>query len=177
MISLLVAAEIAQKPAFANLSDRLDLISCSIRGEDYMYTGVYRLEIDTKQRVPVPPKLMRVLRENKSKHLFMTRGMDRCIACYDQQGWDSYQSRVYAVDMAEKDKNNLIRELIKSAQKVKLDWKHRITIHNDLMNWAGISTQRAVVVGCGEFFEIWDPNEYEEMKKDQGSIYGTKPPL
>lgn len=142
-----------------------------------MYTGVYKLEIDTRKKIAVPKKIMHVLRKNKSKHLFMTRGIDRCIACYDQQGWDSFKSSLGAMNGSEKEKSILIRQQIGRARNANIDWKQRITIDDDLLNWAGITTQRIVVVGCGDFFEIWDPNEYEEMKQLKSSIWSSRLPF
>ena len=140
-----------------------------------MYRGVYKLRIDGKGRIPLPGKILESF-QGKSRTLYLIRGVDRCVTCYDQKGWDSYKSRVIAVQVAEKDKDRLFSELIGNAQKARVDWKRRVTIDRHLLDWAGITLDRAVVVGCGDFFEIWDPNEYEEMKKDLSKFCTLKLP-
>ncbi|MCA1765632.1 MAG: hypothetical protein LC633_05210 [Desulfobulbaceae bacterium] len=79
--------------------------------------------------------------------------------------WEKYKSSIMAdngIDNVQKRK--FVRLLCNNSMKIKLDGQHRIVLNQGLRQKLEFSTdeprQKIVVVGCGDFLEIWPEDIY-----------------
>ncbi|MFO7606261.1 MAG: hypothetical protein R6W72_08185 [Desulfurivibrionaceae bacterium] len=79
--------------------------------------------------------------------------------------WEKYKSSIMAdsgIDNVQKRK--FVRLLCNNSMKIKLDGQHRIVLNQGLRQKLEFTTdeprQKIVVVGCGDFLEIWPEDIY-----------------
>ena len=109
-----------------------------------MFLGTHTPRLDDKNRVILPAKYREALVDG----LVMTKGQDRCLVVWTQDGFATYAVRAYT------------RVLFASAHDDVPDKQGRITIPQNLRDYAGL-TRECVVVGADTRIEIWDAVAWE----------------
>ena len=54
--------------------------------EAALLLGEYERRLDEKNRLTIPARL----RDRFADGVFLTRGLDRCLAAYTREGWDAW---------------------------------------------------------------------------------------
>ncbi len=122
-----------------------------------MLTGEFSHKMDTKNRLFIPAKH----REELGKNFMVAPSLrDKCLRVYSAEEWNRYLSPIKA--MARKDAEKILRFLNRNAAQVSPDEQGRIVLTPALVQYAGISKD-AMVVGCGDYSEIWAQETYDEM--------------
>jgi MraZ protein len=122
-----------------------------------MLLGEYAQKLDEKNRVTVPARL----RSPFADGLFLTRGLDRCVALYARDGWDDFvASQTARLDPFTREGRQMERFLFGGAVEAELDRQGRVAVPAPLMQHASLARE-IVVVGVRDRLEIWDRGAWE----------------
>lgn len=126
-------------------------------------TGTYEHSLDAKGRLFIPAQLRRELGDT----LYVTMGIDGCLAVYPQETWDTFTAKFAALPMTE---SVAMRPLFANAAKCEPDSQGRIVIPAMLRKFAGLEKD-AVITGVHNRAEIWSAErwnaEEEEMTPEK----------
>ena len=122
-----------------------------------MLLGEYAQKLDEKNRVTVPARL----RAPFGDGLYLTRGLDRCVALYARDGWDDFVAAQTArLDPFTREGRQMERFLFGGAVEAELDRQGRVAVPAPLMQHASLARE-IVVVGVRDRLEIWDRGAWE----------------
>jgi len=122
-----------------------------------MFLGEYRHSIDSKDRLTVPVRF----RELMSEGMFIVRGFDRNLMVLTPKAFESLSQNMSEMSITDPLTRKLRRLIIGSASQLELDKSGRILIPEFLSQTAGLSSNtEAVLVGQGNYFEIWSPQDW-----------------
>ena len=122
-----------------------------------MLFGEFRHNLDPKNRIFIPSKH----RDELGEEFVVVKSIrERCLRVYAKQEWEAYIEQIKKLDG--KDKDRIIRALNRNGAQVTPDSQGRIVLTPDLIAHAEIS-KSAVVVGCGDYAEIWSEANYNAM--------------
>ncbi len=120
-----------------------------------MFLGQYQHSLDEKGRLTIPA----AFREALAEGAFISQGFDRNLmvmtAAYFQQVYD----RLNAMSITDPAARLLRRLILSSAYQVEVDKAGRILLPQNLRQFLEL-TGEAMVIGQGEYFEIWAPTEW-----------------
>ncbi|MBE6546856.1 MAG: division/cell wall cluster transcriptional repressor MraZ [Ruminococcaceae bacterium] len=126
-----------------------------------MLSGEYKHSLDPKNRIFIPAKH----REELGESFVVAKSIrETCLRVYSMEEWMEYIRPIEALDG--KDKERIVRALSRNAAQVSPDSQGRIVLTPDLIGYAQI-TKNAVVVGCGNYAEIWSDENYAAMVADE----------
>ena len=126
-----------------------------------MLGGEYKHNLDAKNRIFIPAKL----REELGESFVVAKDIrETCLKVYSLQGWEEYIKplREQKRSLSEK----IIRHLHASLAQVTPDGQGRIVLPPELIKHAKFE-RSIVVVGCGDYAEIWAEQEYEDLKAQE----------
>jgi len=112
--------------------------------------------LDDKNRVILPAKF----REALADGLVMTKGQDRCLVVWTQDGFATYAQQLRAGSQTSERVRAYTRVLFASAHDDVPDKQGRITVPQNLRDYAGL-TRECVVVGADTRIEMWDSVAWE----------------
>jgi MraZ protein len=124
-----------------------------------MFLGQYRHSIDNKGRLMVPARFRDVLADGG----YITQGFDRNLMVLTSQAFEFVSHRVNQLSLTDETARQLRRLIFATADRVDLDKTGRIRVPQFLMERAGFSGE-AVIVGVGDYFEIWAPESWENQE-------------
>jgi MraZ protein len=131
-----------------------------------MLLGEFEHTIDDKNRLTLPAKFRQAL----SGGLVITRGMDGCLYCYPQAGWEGLVAgRLASLDPLSKEGRMMHRHFFAGASEAEPDKQGRVPVPATLAKEAGIKRE-VVVAGVGDRLEIWDRAAWRaHVKEFEGS--------
>lgn len=121
-----------------------------------MFIGEYNHTIDAKGRLIIPSRF----RETLGDEFVVTKGMDGCLFVFDNPEWESFEEKLHALPMIDKEARQFTRFFLAGAANVEVDKQGRILLPAVLREFAGI-TKDAVLVGVGSRVEIWSKDRWE----------------
>ncbi|HIE03312.1 MAG TPA: division/cell wall cluster transcriptional repressor MraZ [Candidatus Latescibacteria bacterium] len=129
------------------------------------FVGYYEVTVDDKGRLYVPAAFRKVLPSEANDTFVITMWFEGCLAVYGPDYWEELKKRLRSKlsPMRERDRR-FLRLLIPQAIEVKVDRQGRINIPKRLLKFAQIK-DRAVAAGVLDYFELWNPEIYEEHLK------------
>lgn len=120
-----------------------------------MFLGEYNPNITEGSRVALPKKMREQMTGDS---VVMTRGFEKCVYVFDKSDWQE-QAEKYIENSKVDDKQAKIRDLERyvysSATEVSMDSQGRIVIPSNLLDYADINDETAVI-GVGNRIEIWN---------------------
>ncbi len=126
--------------------------------------------MDDKGRVSLPAKIRKNLAPEAQDSFVITRGYDGSLDLFPLDIWNNFEEQLRAqTNRHEGDDRLYIRTLMRWAQDTALDKQARITIPQDLLDFAGI-TSNVIIIGVLDKIEIWSPEnfrKYDEQHADQ----------
>lgn len=128
-------------------------------GLSMLFTGSYRRALDDKQRLPLP----RPLRESDAAEvrLYLTPGLDGCLAVYPEQAFAALAERLAESSPAARDVRDYSRLFFSQAACVSPDRQWRVRVPPELCQWAGLAGE-VMIVGVRDHLEIWAPARWDE---------------
>ncbi len=120
-------------------------------------------KVDAKGRVSIPADF-RALLEQKETQLTAFRSFNQpCIECRTSEMMEKMANDIESSFDAFSDEQNDLTDLIfADAKEFPFDSTGRIVLTEKLLKHAGI-TDKALFVGKGKTFQIWNPDTYEEL--------------
>jgi MraZ protein len=127
-----------------------------------VFYGQYEHSIDQKGRIIIPSKIRQILEERFSEKFIATRGLDKCISLFTQDGWNEMVDKVKTLPfMTGKESRAFTRLLFSGAVECSLDKQGRILLPPELREYAGIKNS-AEIVGVSSHIEIWGKERWED---------------
>jgi MraZ protein len=125
-----------------------------------MLNGEYRHAIDAKKRLFIPAKH----REELGEEFIVTKDLrEKCLKVYSLAGWEDYIAPIRKLERKVYEKT--MRLLHANAINVTPDAQGRVVLTPALLEYAGIE-KNAVIVGCGDWAEIWAEEVYHAVDED-----------
>jgi len=126
------------------------------------FKGKYEHAVDDKGRVNLPAKIRKNLAPEALDSFVITRGYDGCLDLYPLDVWNIFEDQLRTKTNRHVGEDlQYIRTLMMWAQDTSLDKQARITIPQDLSDFAGI-TSNVVIIGALDKIEIWSPEKFRE---------------
>ncbi len=126
-----------------------------------MLTGEYRHSIDPKKRLFIPAKQ----REELGPSFMIVRDLrGPRLKMYSTEAWEAFIAPIKQQER--KLAEATMRFLHRDAVLAEPDSQGRVVLTPALVAYAGI-TKEAVVVGCGDYAEIWAAEAYDAAMADE----------
>jgi len=126
-----------------------------------VFFGEYLVSFTAPGRVVLPKKLRELLKGN---NFIVTKGFDFCLAGYDKEDWEERSQELLKVSLLEKDNLEKRRFLFSSTTYLDIDDQGRFVLPKLHLLYAELK-DKALIIGVGDHFEIWDVQKWEEYKK------------
>lgn len=125
-----------------------------------MLGGEYRHALDQKNRIFTPAKL----RDELGASFVVSKAIrDKCLKVFSQEGWDAYLEPLRSQNRKLQEQVN--RFFNSTSLQATPDAQGRIVLTPELIDYAEIR-KNAVIIGCGDYAEIWSEENYEKMKNE-----------
>ena len=130
-----------------------------------VFFGEYQVSFTGSSRIILPKKIRELL---KGDVFILTKGFDVCLTGYDKEDWESRAKELLQVSLLEKDNIEKRRFIFSSAVYLEIDAQGRFVIPHNLLAHLNL-TDKAMIIGAGDHFEIWEPKRWEKyIKETQG---------
>ena len=126
-----------------------------------VFFGEYSVSFTGQGRLVLPKKIRELLKGNT---FVITKGFDTCLAGYDKQDWETRASSLMGVSLLDKDNIGKRRSLFASASYIEVDDQGRFVVPKSLLSLV-TKKNKAVIIGVGDHFEIWDEDKWNEYNK------------
>lgn len=123
-----------------------------------MFLGQYQHSLDEKGRLTIPAAFRDALGEGA----FISQGFDRNLMIMSAAYFQLVYQRINAMSITDPTARMLRRLLLSNAYQVDLDRAGRILLPPNLRQFLALSGE-AMLVGQGEYFEIWTPAEWGQQ--------------
>jgi MraZ protein len=142
-------------------------------GQGPVFRGVTHLALDAKGRMAMPTRHRDAIARHSSSNgddsaasdapgaFVLTADPSRCLLLYPRAEWEPIQARLMALSSFNDKTRGLQRLLVGHAEDVEMDGTGRILVAPALRQYAGLD-HRAVLVGQGNRFELWDETRWQE---------------
>ena len=130
-----------------------------------MFLGRYEHTIDEKGRITIPAKF----REALGDSVFVTQGFDGNLQAFPPELFKVMSDRVRSISYLDVNSRLLRRILFSNAEQTRFDSAGRILLPAFLRDMADLK-DNAVVVGSGEYFEIWSPENWQAQQTSLNDI-------
>lgn len=131
-----------------------------------MFLGEYKHNLTKGNRLALPSKIRSEIEE---KEIVLARGFEECILGYQKLTWEKISEAELTKPVSEEEARKIRRQLFSGAILIEIDQQGRMVIPKELLKFAKIK-EKAIVVGAGDHFEIWDPSSWQNYKeKNYGS--------
>ncbi len=136
-------------------------------GGDCMFVGKYKNSIDSKSRIIVPAKF----RDELEGRCIIAKSLDRCLTIYPKAQWEKFvEEKLEILPTGNPQARKLKRHFYSSAAECDVDKQGRLTIPQELRDYAGIEKD-LVTVGSNKTIEVWSKEYWkDETDPDTGEV-------
>ncbi len=136
-----------------------------------MFLGSFNYSVDSKGRISIPSRFRKYVNQEANDTFIITRGILQCIDIYPQDNWKlDVLTRIDQLDDFDPDESAFKRLLLELAAEDKLDSQSRLLIPKNLLEFAGIEKD-ALILGQNKKIEVWNPDIYEILKKENSKPF------
>ena len=122
-----------------------------------LFLGTFDYAMDERGRLPLPPRYRDAFRDG----IVLSQGSpDKCLRLYTEAAFTALASEYTAESAVRRAGRDLRAVFFSRSLHAELDKQNRILIPAPLREFAGLSA-KVLVVGAGEYLEIWSPASYE----------------
>jgi MraZ protein len=132
---------------------------------EQMFLGRYEHTIDDKGRITIPSKF----REDLGNSIYVTQGFDGNLQAFPPDLFETMSSQVRSLSYLDANSRRLRRILFSNAERIKFDQVGRILLPAFLRETANLK-EIAIVVGSGEYFELWSPENWQAQQTSLNDI-------
>lgn len=129
---------------------------------ELMFLGQFEHTIDDKGRLTIPSRY----RELIDGGAYITLGFDQNLMVLTATSFDDISDSIRGTSVTDEDARSLKRWIFSNATWVEVDKAGRILIPQWLRSKCQLDST-AVVVGAGDFFEIWSPALWANNQDNQ----------
>lgn len=124
-----------------------------------MFTGEYRHNLDSKNRLIMPAKF----RDGLGEVFFITKGHDGCLTIYSDAQFTQIMEELNSIPSTNAKARSQMRLIASAAQESSLDSQGRIQL-NPLLKAKTALDKNAVILGVWDHIEIWPEDVWEEYQ-------------
>lgn len=124
-----------------------------------MFLGQFHHQLDEKYQVRIPPHY----RELLSGGAFVTQGFDRNLLVLTSKAFHEVYERLTRTNLADPHARLLSRMILGGASPLRIGDTGLIRLPEELRQYAALEGE-AVLVGQGEYFEIWSTKEWHAQE-------------
>ena len=133
-----------------------------------LFLSCYENRLDTKGRISVPAAFRSSLNSETFAGVVLFRSFKHnCIEGLSMSRMEKIASASDQMGLFDDDLDNLTAMVFADARPLQFDITGRVIIPKDLLKHANITT-KALFVGRGNSFQIWNPDDF--MKTQQNSL-------
>ena len=122
-----------------------------------MFMGEYNHTIDAKGRLIIPAKFRGLL----GGEFILTRGLDGCLSIYPMDEWKTFEEKLRALPLTNKNARTFSRFFVAGATMCELDKQGRILVPQTLREFAGLEKD-VVLTGNLNRIEVWSREKWSE---------------
>ena len=143
-----------------------------------LFLSSYENRLDTKGRISVPASFRASVSNEKFPGVVLYRSFThKCIEGLSMSRMEQMAAATDKMGVFDGALDDLSAMLFADARQLAFDVTGRIVIPSDLLQHAGI-TDRAVFVGRGNSFQIWNPDAFRAVQeKSLKNLRATRPNL
>ncbi len=134
------------------------------------FKGSYTYAVDEKGRVNLPAKMRKYVSPEANETFVVTRGFEKCLFVYPVDEWNRLEAKLRTLSTYDAEHRLFMRVLLELAQECQLDAQARLTIPQDLREYANIESE-VRIIGTLEKIELWNPAVYGEYKTSRPEPY------
>lgn len=136
----------------------------TLEEDNAVFRGITGLNIDAKGRVVMPTRYReRLALDSQSAVVLTIDTEEQCLLLYPLPEWEEIEKKLAALPSFNPAARRIQRLLIGHATDVEMDGQGRILLPPLLREYAGL-TKRAVLVGQGRKFELWDEAHWDDSR-------------
>ncbi|CAN5299379.1 division/cell wall cluster transcriptional repressor MraZ [soil metagenome] len=129
-----------------------------------MFRGINVISIDPKGRMAIPTRYREHLQQNNVTQLVSTIDTESpCLLLYPLPEWEIIEKKLEALSSFNKATRRIQRLLIGHATELEVDTSGRVLLPPLLREYAALD-KRAMLVGQGKKFEIWDEQKWNDSR-------------
>ncbi|MCS7478360.1 division/cell wall cluster transcriptional repressor MraZ [Umezawaea endophytica] len=130
-----------------------------------MFLGTHLPRLDDKGRLTLPAKF----RDALAGGVMVTKGQDHCLFVFPRAEFEQMATKVAAASFTNESVRAYQRYLFASTDEQRPDGQGRISIVQELRNYAGL-TKECAVIGAVNRLEIWDSQAWQRyLEAHEGS--------
>ena len=130
-----------------------------------LFLSSYENRLDTKGRISVPAPFRALVNNEKLTGVVLFRSFtNNCIEGMSMSRMEQIAAATDKMGLFDSELDDLTAMLFADARQLTFDVTGRIVIPSDLLKHAGI-TDRAVFVGRGNSFQIWNPDAFHAVQE------------
>ncbi len=123
-----------------------------------MFMGQYTHNLDSKGRLTIPSRYRALLVDGA----YITQGFDRNLMVWTKSAFERISQRVSQGSVTDPMLRQLRRFIFSNGESLEVDRVGRILIPEFLRQAAQLDNE-VVVVGVGDYFEVWSPSLWAEQ--------------
>ncbi len=141
-----------------------------------LFLSSYENRLDTKGRISVPASFRASVANETFAGVVLFRSFtNNCIEGFSMSRMEKMANATDQVGVFDSELDDLSAMLFADARPLAFDVAGRIIIPNDLLQHAGI-TERAIFVGRGNSFQIWNPEAFRNaQEKSLNKLRSSRP--
>lgn len=133
-------------------------------GDNAVFRGINGINIDAKGRIVMPTRYRERLQLDSKNAVILTIDTEeRCLLLYPLPEWEEIEKKLSALPSFNPAARRIQRLLVGHATDAEMDGQGRILLPPLLREYAELK-KRAVLVGQGRKFELWDEAHWEERR-------------
>jgi MraZ protein len=132
------------------------------------FVGNAKLNIDTKNRVVVPPLFRDILKEHYPEDdntVMVTISMENTVAIYPESSFNNFMEQLMERSQLKSNVRTITTSVAMFSSPEKLDSAGKIAIPPLLKSQAQLGKE-VYVVGCVDHFEIWPKERFQKYIED-----------
>jgi MraZ protein len=138
-----------------------------------IFRGYFKHSLDAKGRVAIPNSYRRMLPSKHKGELYLNKGRDNVIEVHSPEVWERFEKEIIMnLSRFHPESLRLRRSFQANITSVKIDFQGRILIPTQYKEYAKINHE-VIIAGNGDFFEIWNPDNFEQYQKNTDASFTT----
>ena len=138
-----------------------------------MFYGEYLHVLDEKNRIIIPSRFRKNIKDEGIDKFYITRGLDECLFMFSETDWKVYEKKFKEMSFTKKEVRRFNRLFFSGAIDVVPDKQWRILLPDYLKEYAQLN-KNIVFVGVSNRIELWDKDKwnsfYDESKQSYEQI-------
>ena len=127
-----------------------------------VFFGEYQINFSGSGRLLLPKKVRELLKGNT---FILTKGFGDCLSGYDKDDWENRATELLNPSLLQPTDMDNRRYIFSSLVYLEIDEQGRFVVPKNLLEYGQLK-DKAVIIGVGDHFEIWDQQAWQIYQKE-----------